>query len=460
MLSVYNSIFLFMRGLTSNSNQNLTIMTLFAKVAVLSCLLALLFSCDDDKAPGSQDTRSYSSDVATKWLDMQLRMLRVPLPAGVGSQGSDRAQGYSGITLYEAVVNGMPEHQSLQGQLTDFPSMPEVEQDKRYHWAAAGNAALAEINRLLFPKASDANKFSLDSLETALETGFVNEADAETLQRSVDYGKMIATTVFAWASTDGSANVNPPYVPSGAPGTWVTTPPNNPAAVSPYASQRRLLVPGVASGTMPTPPPVYSAEPGSEFHNMVKEVYDKSLVLTPEQTAMALYHRDAPGYPGGGHFVGILSQVLTKASTNLEVAAVAYAKTGIVQCDASTLCFTYKYSFNIVRPITYIRNEMGHPDWNALFNTPGHPEFPAAHATISSSVAEALTDVFGDNFAFTINTYAYLGMPARQYSSFRAMSKEMADSRVFGGIHYQPSCDKGRALGKKVAENVLSTVHF
>jgi hypothetical protein len=46
---------------------------------------------------------------------------------------------------------------------------------------------------------------------------------------------------------------------------------------------------------------------------MVKDVYDKSKILTDDQKAMAVYHRDAPGYPGGGHIVAILSQVISKA---------------------------------------------------------------------------------------------------------------------------------------------------
>jgi hypothetical protein len=71
-----------------------------------------------------------------------------------------------------------------------------------------------------------------------------------------------------------------------------------------------------------------------------------------------------------------------------------------------------------------------------------------------------LTDVFGDNFQFTLNSYDYLGLPARNYKSFREMSKEMADSRVFGGIHYQASCDKGRMLGEKVSKNILNKVRF
>ena len=103
---------------------------------------------------------------------------------------------------------------------------------------------------------------------------------------------------------------------------------------------------------------------------------------------------------------------------------------------------------------------MGHKDWQPLIPTPNHPEFPAAHAENSAAVAEMLTDVFGDNFQFTLHTYDYLGLLARSYKSFYAMNKEMADSRVFGGIHYQASCDKGSAQGKKVAQNILNTVKF
>jgi len=109
---------------------------------------------------------------------------------------------------------------------------------------------------------------------------------------------------------------------------------------------------------------------------MVKDVYDKSQVLTPDQIAMAIYHRDAPGYPGGGHFVAILSQVLTKAEVMLDVAALAYAKAGIASFDAGTICFVNKYTYNLVRPINYIRNVLGYSSWNALFNTRVTPNFP------------------------------------------------------------------------------------
>ncbi len=423
--------------------------------------LVTLGSCfDEHPGPSKKSPHAYSSEVIVKWLNMQLKMLRVPLAPGTGSQAAERAQAYCGIAVYESLVQAMPEHNSLYGQLTDFSAMPELQPHKEYHWSAVANAALADMNRKLFPATSAANKTSMDSLENALLAKYAIEADAETIERSVAFGKEVSLKVYDWAATDGSANVNPPYVPSGLPGTWVSTPPNFPPAVFPYASQRRLLTPMVNNGVSLEPPPAYSDVPGSPFYAMVEDVYTKSLALTPEQTALAIYYRDVPGYPGGGLFVSVLSQIITKDKSKLGVAATAYAKCGIAQSDATVICFTYKYSFNLVRPITYIRNEMGHPDWNALFNTPGHPEFPAAHAVVSAAVASALTDAFGKNFTFTLHTYDYLGLPARSYNSFDEMSKEIADSRVFGGIHYQPSCDKGRTLGGKVAQNVLTFVDF
>ncbi len=385
-------------------------------------------------------------------------MLRVPLAAGTGSQGSDRCQAYCGIAVYESVVAGMPAHRSLTGQLTDFPAMPSTEPGKAYHWAACANAALAEMNRKLFPTTSDDNKASMTALENTLLAGFANEADVATLTRSVAFGKEVATRVFAWAATDGSTIVNPPYIPPVGPGLWVPTSPNPP--VNPYASQRRLLVPGVANGTDLEAPPAYSDAEGSAFWEMAKEVYDRSLVLTPDQIAMAIYNRDAPGYPGGGHFVSVLSQVISKVQPALDAAALAYVKVGLVHHDAGLICFINKYNYKLLRPITYIQNEMRHSTWSPLIPTPNHPEFPAAHAVISSAVAEMLTDVFGNNFKFSLHTYDYQGMPARNFNSFYEMAKEMGDSRVYAGIHYQASVDKGNKMGKKVGENILGKINF
>ena len=320
-----------------------------------------------------QQTKTFSSDVVVRWLNIQLNMLRVPLAPGTGSQAADRALAYCGIAAYESVMPGMPAYQTLTNQLNDFPDMPLAAPGKAYHWAASANAALAEMNRRLFPTTSTANKTSIDNLENTLNAIYAGEADEATLQRSIEFGKDVATKVFAWADIDGSKNINPPYVPepifvgpafwiqSVGPGTTlVTTQPNNPQATNPYASQRRYIVPDVTNGTALDPPPAYSTDPSSAFYAMVKDVYDKSQNLTPAQTAMAIYHRDAPGYPGGGALVAMLAQALQQSSATLDKAALAYAKLGIGSHDAIVDCFVKKYTINLVRPINYIRNVLGH----------------------------------------------------------------------------------------------------
>ena len=447
----------------------------------LSLVLAIIVSCKKETTQKKQEdnlllkagslkekghlqqAKTFSSDVVVRWLNMDLDLLRVPPPSGFPiPPEANRVLAYCGIALYEAVVPGMPAYQSISGQLDALQTIPSPpQQGLGYHWAASANAALAYMNLQLFSPIYAEN---ITALERELEAVYASETDAATLKRSIDFGRAVAEIIFNWSKTDGTATLPLPAtytIPVGA-GLWEKTPPNFAGPVNPFASQRRLLVKESKDGTDLAAPPPYSTNPSSDFYAMVKEVYDKSLVLTPQDSAMALYHRDAPGYPGGGSLVAMLKQALQQCGCKLDVAALAYAKLGLGTYDALMIAFTKKYQVNLVRPITYIRNVMGHPTWNALFATPGHPEFPAAHAVNGGVVSAMLTDAFGENFKLTLDHYSYLtpSLPARHYSSFDELGREMGNSRLYGGIHYQASIDKGFWLGKKVSATILSKVKF
>jgi len=419
-----------------------------------------------------QQTNTFSSDVVIQWLNLDLEMLRLPLPAGTSVQGGDRILAYSGIALYEAVVNGMPAYQSLNGQLTDFPTMPVPEPGKAYHWAAAANAALADETRYLFSATSDANKQKITDLENQLKSAYATEVDASVIDRSVAFGKEVADRVANWADTDGwklqnGAYTPPPPTPE-QPWLWVPTSPPPAAPINPHLEFRRLLVPGSDNGATIAPFPDFSTTPGSEFYEMVNDVYIKSQTMTAEQRNLALYYRDGGGagyYGGAGHFVALLPQVISKSGISLDMAALSLAKSGIAMNDAGIIGFRAKYVFNLLRPITYIRNVMGLTTWSPLFATPNHPEFPSAHAFNSGAFLEALTNVFGDNFEFTDNTYGNMQtalgtLHPLTFHSFTELKTAIDDSRVYAGIHYGPSCTKGTQLGEKVAQNILSSVKF
>jgi len=407
-----------------------------------------------------QQTKTFSSDVVVSWINLQLQMNKAPLPAGTAGQGNDRCMAYCGIALYESVVPGMPAYQSLSGQLTDFPAMPSTEPGKAYHWAASANATLAEMNRRLFPTTADANKTAMTNLENSWNATYATEVDAATLQRSIAFGKEVATRVFAWAATDGSANVNPPYVAPIGLGLWVPTSPT--PAVNPYAYQRRLLVPGSADGTTLVPPPSFSTVAGSPFYNMVKEVYDASATpttLTAGQKAMADYFKDVPGYTPGGTYVALMSQALDLTKPTLDMAALTYVKVGLAMHDAGIVLFTNKYQFNTIRPVTYIRTYID-PAWSTYIPTPNHPEFPSGHSTTAGGVLTMMSNIFGEDFHITLHTYDYLNYPSRSYTSFTQLSNEISDSRLYGGLHYRATLEKSTEQGKKVANNILSKVKF
>ena len=410
-----------------------------------------------DKPGHLKQTKTFSSEVPIKWLQMLLRVNQVPPGTPAGDPA--RILSYGGVALYEAVVNGMPSYQTLSGQLNEFPVMPQTTPGLAYHWAASANAAFAYIAKSLLPNASALNKGSMDSLENALNTAFANEVGTEEVQRSIDFGREVARRVFEWSKTDGSLTVRPTYVPPVGTGLWAPTPPNFPAAVNPYLGINRLMVVGSNDGAS-QPPPVYSTAPGSAYYAMVKEVYDISQNLTQAQRDVALWNRSNPGWPAAGQFVAIFYEVLKQANPTLDVAAEAIAKEGIGLNDMLITIFKEKYSYNVERPIKYIREVLGHTDWNALFPSPGHPEFPSAHASISTTAMEMLASVFGDNFSFTDHTYEYLGMPARSYNSFHELAIESGLSRIYAGIHYRYSVEKGWLIGKKVADNIFAKVKF
>src|SRR5678815_5395515 len=116
-----------------------------------------------------QQTKNYSAEVALKWMDMQLRLFRTNATP-LGGLPPQRFYAYSAIALYESVVPGMPAYQTLSGQLTDMPEMPQTLPGFAYHWPTCANAALAAMSKKFLANTSVANKNAMDSLENALNT--------------------------------------------------------------------------------------------------------------------------------------------------------------------------------------------------------------------------------------------------------------------------------------------------
>ncbi len=419
-----------------------------------------------------QQTKPYSSDVLLRWIDFQLTLYKVNAGA-MGGIGGARFAAYTGIAAYESVVPGMPAYQSLSGQITELTGLPNTQPGYAYHWPQSLNAALAYLTTNLFPAPAGqkaAQDQSIKDFRDNLYNEFLNGgASAELLNRSSVFGEGVATKIVLWVNSENKPVIADTYpTETGfniATGEWVRTNPNAPSALRNWGLTR-LFVPGSLSGIVTTDPFTYSTSQGSEFRNMVQAIYDKSYnphnLSLSDRLTIANYYA-IPGY-GTGHYLNIVKQVLEKANPTLDISALILAQAGMAVQDAGVGCIQVKYANDVVRPQTYIRKIFGDAGWAPPIGQPNHPDYPSGHSTLAGATAEILTHHFGDNFSFTDKSSVdFTGtqyFDARVHSSFTEMANEIGDSRVYGQIHYPKSCEDGQALGRKVAQNILSKVKF
>jgi len=466
--------------------------------------MAIFVSCKKEVQPNQQpeeiaaaannsgrghlkQTKEYSSDVLFRWIDFQLTIYRATAVAGPTAA---RLLAYSGLGAYEAVVPGMPAYQSLSGQIRDLSALPTTQPGYAYHWDESLNAALARITTAIFPAPAGGGATQTQNIKN-FSDGLYNEfknqgASTELLDRSKKFGDSVGARVVAafshsqddWPSNAATfPNLNPPVGTEADfdinTGKFVRISSANLAL--PYWPYTRLLVSGSLSGIQLINPFAYSAAPGSSFYNLVQNIYNDSYnphgLSLAERRDIAFYYA-FPGY-GGGYYLSILKQVLGQVNATLDLGALILAQAGIAMHDAEVGTWTVKYdrvNNFVVRPQTYVRKVLGVTSWTAYLATltpsaaPNHPEYPSGHSTQAGSEIEVLIQHFGNNFSFTDTTFVHYngatGLAARHFNSFTELADEIGDSRVYGQIHYLKSCQDGQTLGRKVAQNVLSTLKF
>jgi hypothetical protein len=415
--------------------------------------IAMISSCKKHDFPGKPSSM-YSADVLDKWIGMQLRLMKNA--TGIQNQAFSRHYAYSGVAALEALAPGLPSHSKWTKKWNGLTGLPTPQYLKRYYYPANVNAAMAAINRAMFPNAGSADKMAIDSLEAAFNTQFLKTQPASVINRSNQFGKAVADAVYTWCETDDYKNANNDYTAPTGPSMWVPTPPQFSKPAAPYWGNNRTIVTGSLANAEPPAPIPYSEDSKSEFYKMVKHVYDVAKNATDDQKAAATFWRDVPGVSSPGHWLSVLQQLIRKTNTKLDKAAVAYALSGAAINDAIISCWKTKYKYTLVRPVTYVSNVMKDTTWKTNIGTPGHPEYSSGHAVLSGAGAAVLQEIFGNVGTITDRTYEYMGLPARTYPSITAIAVEAANSRVWAGIHYQKTADLGLIEGQKVASNILA----
>jgi hypothetical protein len=89
--------------------------------------------------------------------------------------------------------------------------------------------------------------------------------------------------------------------------------------------------------------------------------------------------------------------------------------------------------------------------------TPNHPEYPAAHGTISSEMAEVFRTFLGSKqIKLTIHGFDPSGaagnLDATQtFATADDLRTQIVNARLWGGVHYRFSSEAGVTMGQKIA---------
>src|SRR2546422_649281 len=112
--------------------------------------------------------------------------------AGFTPPVQSRAYAYMGLTLYEALVSGMPGHRSIASQLNGIGELP-APTGVPYHWPLVANAALAEVMRGLWGGTTNRaaeNIADIDALEAAFaaDQAGVPQGDRKSTRLNSSHG--------------------------------------------------------------------------------------------------------------------------------------------------------------------------------------------------------------------------------------------------------------------------------
>ncbi len=439
----------------------------FLKYTFILALSFLSFiSCKKDE-PIVVSTEDYHAAV-DKLTEVQVHDIFSPPVAS-------RIYAYSNIAAYEALLAGKTEYSSLAGQVNELTPIPAPRDTTGLNPRISSIVAFYEVGKSLI--------FSEESIETFRDSIYKNweSKNPESFRKSKEYGLQVAEHIKDWMKNDNYAETRtmPKFsLYTDDESRWQPTPPSYMDGIEPHWMKIRPFVIDSAAQFKPAPPPEFSMNPDSKFYQELMEVYEvkkemdeigdidenekleiakfwdcNPYVSTQKGHLMFATKKITPG----GHWIGITKIACRKSNSDFDKTVYAYTRTSIAMADAFISCWDEKYRSSLVRPETLI-NKYIDENWAPVLQTPPFPEYTSGHSVVSGAASVVLTDIFGDNFSFEDDTEVNYGLPVRKFESFNEASREAANSRLFGGIHYRAAIEvglkQGRELGAFVVDNL------
>jgi hypothetical protein len=375
---------------------------------------------------------------------------------------------YANVAAYEVLAGGYPnKYKSLAGQLNGLAPIQKPASGKKTDFEFAALLSFCKLGEAVtFPEGSMS-----DYVENLKNLAKDNGMSTEMFDNSVEYSDSVSASILRWSKKDNYAQTRSAerYSVNDEEGRWVPTPPAYTSAMEPHWNKiRPLVMDSCNQFTVPPPLKFNIKDTNSDYYKQVMISKNAIENLTTEQKHIADFWDDNPfklnvsghlmygtkKFSPPGHWMSVIGIASKTAMADFGTTVYAYAKTSIALFDAFIQCWDAKYKYNTARPETVI-NKYIDPNWQPYLQTPPFPEYTCGHSTCSSSAAEALTSVYGDNFNYKDTSELEFGIASRSFSSFRAAAEENNWARFYGGIHFHNSCIVSTEAGKKVGSYVV-----
>jgi hypothetical protein len=351
--------------------------------------------------------------------------------------------------VYDAVnaICGYPFTQYAVSPGVRIPALPD----------AAVAAAAHDVLAGLYPD----QRAELDQTYNEFLDAIPGHATAKL--NGIAAGQQAAAGIFALRAGDGRNAGTPWTPPPPGPGIWQPTPPGYLGPATPWVRNVTPWTMTSPSQFRAPPPPGLDSEVWVRDYNETKAYGDAvSSVRTPEQTDLARFIGGA-GVNSASQWHDAWRGIATDQELSTLETARLFAMLSTVLADAYIACWDSKYTYAFWRPVTAIRagggnpNLQADPNWIGLVVTPNHPEYPGAHGCISGAVIATLQAYFGtDEFRFTMSSAAPgLTQPIRHFESFSQALKDILNARIYGGMHYRNSNERGAAIGRQISRQLV-----
>jgi hypothetical protein len=295
-------------------------------------------------------------------------------------------------------------------------------------------------------------------LDATLAASLAGIAETDAKSKGIEVGKKAAAEIIALRANDGS-NVPESYRPSTAPGVYVPT-------AMPIESTSHKLAPwAMSTGSQfrPGPPPALNSETWTRDLNEIREIGSStSTKRSAEQTTIARFWF----FTGPRTYNPIVRQVALARKMDTVDCARLYALTSMAGMDAFVAVFDAKYTYNLWRPVTAIRNAdlTSNPatprdaSWLPLGTTPMHPEYPCAHCIVAAAVSTVLQGAAGNEVGEIALASPTAPGVTRKWTRLQDYSDEVSNARIHAGFHYRFSTEVGKDMGRKIGELAVGTL--